>query len=93
VDDHPLVERHLLMRCLPLGPPVTNQSAGAVYLFDDTGGWCDVYRTGRGAFGKLCWAISMLDAGRVVIGSHLTGSALCRRTGVSFNLGGVAGNG
>jgi hypothetical protein len=54
----------------PPGSPMTNDFAGAVYMFDDTGGLLRTFtgpNTERSSgFG---YAIAMLDGGRVVIGS------------------------
>jgi hypothetical protein len=75
----------------PVGPPATNESAGAVYLFDDTGG---LVRTFRGPnverSGTFGMAIAMLDAGRVVIGSpwDRLGTVASGRAYL-YNLGGV----
>jgi hypothetical protein len=75
----------------PLGGPATNQFAGAVYLFDDTGG---LLRTFTGpnlersqSFGA---AMAMLDAGRVVIGSPFDRIGnLATGRAYLFNLGGI----
>ncbi|MCI0747734.1 MAG: PA14 domain-containing protein [Verrucomicrobia subdivision 3 bacterium] len=75
----------------PLGPAVTNQFAGAVYLYDDTGGLLRTF-TGpnparSGQFGS---AMAMLDAGRVVIGAPLEQiGTLPTGRAYLFNLGGV----
>jgi hypothetical protein len=75
----------------PVGPPATNQFAGAVYLFDDTG---SLLRTFMGPnpersqnFGA---AIAMLDAGRVIIGAPADriGNLPAGRAYL-FNLGGI----
>jgi hypothetical protein len=75
----------------PLGPPVTNQTAGAVYLFDDTGGLVRTF-TGPNAerSGFFGTSIAMLDAGRVVIGSPFDrlGNVAAGRAFL-YNLGGV----
>jgi hypothetical protein len=73
------------------GGPVTNDNAGAVYLFDDTGGLLRTF-TGpnperSGGFGT---AVAMLDAGRAVIGSpwDRLGTLQVGRAYL-FNLGGI----
>ena len=52
------------------GLPATNLIAGAVYLFDDTGSLMRTFTGPNPArSGNFGWALAMLDAGRVVIGS------------------------
>ena len=75
----------------PPGSPVTNDYAGAVYMFDDTGGLLRTFtgpNTERSsAFG---FAIAMLDGGRVVIGSPSDGlGQLPVGRAFLYNLGGI----
>lgn len=90
-------DRHFLVAApyanavyFPAGP-VTNDFAGAVYLFDDTGG---LLRTFTGPIPERSQefgaALAMLDAGRVLIGSpgDRVGNQPVGRAFL-FNLGGV----
>lgn len=92
VDDHRfLVSAPYANVVYFAGGPVTNELAGAVYLFDDTGGLVRTFTPPNpersGAFGS---ALAMLDAGRFVVGApeDRIGTLMTGR-GYLYNLGGV----
>jgi hypothetical protein len=93
VDDHRFLvaAKYANVVYFPAGGPATNASAGAVYLFDDTGG---LLRTFTGPHpersGEFGAAIAMLDAGRAVIGApgDRLGNLVAGRAFL-YNLGGV----